>query len=76
MFYKIKVEVKSKKPEVIRLAEDKLKVKVKAPARQGLANKEMKMLVANYLKIDKSKIRLIKGWQSTSKIIEILSHTT
>ena len=49
----------------------RLKISVKEPAEQNLANKRVLELVAKHLKLPKNKVRLIKGSKTPSKIFEV-----
>lgn len=55
--------------EVTGLHGDRLKVKIKAPPRDGEANKALIEFFADLLKIPKSKIELIQGESSRQKIL-------
>lgn len=69
---KITVMVKAgAKVEEISAGFDELKIKVKAPAREGKANRAVIKLLAAYYKIPQSSIRIIVGVSSSRKIIEL-----
>jgi len=71
MLIKIKVFPGSKKDEIVMRKDDEFEVRVKEKAEEGKANKAVIKVLANYFKIDESKIRLIKGFKERSKIFEI-----
>ncbi len=48
------------------------KVYVTVPPEQGKANKKMVDLLADYFKVAKLQIRIVKGEISRNKIVEIL----
>ncbi|MDP3057054.1 MAG: DUF167 domain-containing protein [bacterium] len=48
------------------------KVYVTVAPEQGKANKKMIELLAEYFKVSKSQIRIIKGEMSRNKIVEII----
>lgn len=48
------------------------KIYVTAAPEQGKANKKMFELLAEYFKVSKSQIRIIKGETSRNKIVEII----
>ena len=50
---------------------DTLKVRVKAPAEQGKANKSAEIIIADALSVPNKNAIIIKGKTSTHKIIEI-----
>ena len=72
IYIKLRVHPGSKKARVLRKAEDTIEIWVKAPAERGLATAEALMLAANELGVEAKKLRLIKGAQSPSKIVEVL----
>jgi len=71
MLIKVKVKPKSKKDSVIKKAEDEFIVEIKEKPERGLANERALNLLANFLEVDKKKLRIIKGGKERSKIIEI-----
>jgi Uncharacterised ACR, YggU family COG1872. len=71
MFLKVKVFAGCKKEEIIQKKDDEFEVIVKEKAEKGRANKAVIKVLANYFKIDESKIRLIKGFKERNKIFEI-----
>ena len=72
MLIKIKVSPGSKKEEVIQKNEDSFIIKVKPKAKEGKANSRMVELLAQYLNIPLSRIRIIKGGHQKNKIIHII----
>ncbi len=67
----IKVIPNSKKSVVIK-ENEKLKVYVKKPAVDNKANKEAIELLAEFFKVKKNNIKIIKGEKSRDKVIEII----
>ncbi len=49
----------------------KFKVRVSAPAVDGKANKTLIKVLAEYFKIKKNDVRIIKGLKSREKVVEI-----
>jgi len=72
MLIKVKVFPKAKKQEIIKKSENSFEIKVKEKPLQGRANKAVVNLLSLYFKIPISKIRLIKGGRTKSKIFKIL----
>jgi len=68
---KVRVFPSSSKQEVIKKSEDSFEAKVISKPERGMANKESLELLVRYFKIDSSRIRLIKGAHTHSKIFEI-----
>ena len=71
MLVKVKVFPNSKKESVIEKSTDSFEVRVREKAERGQANKALIRILASYLKISPSKIRIIKGFKQKSKIIDI-----
>jgi hypothetical protein len=71
MFLKIKVFPNYKKEEIMQKSDDEFEVRVKEKAEEGKANKAVIKVIANYFKVDESKIKLIKGFKERNKIFEI-----
>lgn len=72
MFIRVKVFPDSKKEEVIKRSESSFEIKIREKPEKGGANKRLILVLASYLKIPKSKIRLIKGFKQRTKIFEII----
>lgn len=66
----IKVIPNAKKNEVIEEG-DRLKVRVTAPAIDGKANKAVAEILAEFFKVKKRDIRIIRGEKTREKVIEI-----
>ena len=80
IFVKVKAKAKENKiekidsptPRLRRASENHFKVSVKEPPVRGKANLAVIKNLAEYLKVPKTKIRIISGQTSRNKIIEIL----
>ena len=72
MLIHVKVEADSNKDEVIEKSDVSYIVKVKDSAKQNQANIKMLTLLSAYLRLDKSRLRMISGHHSPGKILEIL----
>ena len=71
MFIKVKVFPSSKKEGIFKKSENSFEVKVRAKPEKGKANKRVLEILSFYLKIQKSKIRLIKGAKKRNKIFKV-----
>ena len=71
MLIKVKVFPNSKKDEIVKKKDDEFGVRVKEKAEKGRANRAVIKVLANYFKIDESRIRLVKGFKERNKIFEI-----
>ena len=80
MWYEIKEEVvifsikavpNSSKNVVSGILDDSLKLKIKAPAVEGAANKELVKFLSKLFKVAKSEIRFLNGESSKRKRIAL-----
>jgi len=69
---KIKVQVKpNSKTEEVSGEGDSFIVKVKEPPREGKANQAVIKLLADHFGIPRSYVRIISGFRSRCKVIEV-----
>ena len=71
MIVNMKVVPNSKKPGVEKMGENDFKVKVDAKAEGGKANRRLVEIIAEFFNVPKSSVRIVKGFKSRKKIIEI-----
>jgi uncharacterized protein (TIGR00251 family) len=71
MKIKVAVIANSKKLQINKIDEFNYKVKVDAEAIKGKANERLIGVFAEYFKVKKSQIKIIKGLTSKNKIMEI-----
>jgi uncharacterized protein (TIGR00251 family) len=71
MLIKVKVLAGSEKDEIIKKKDDEFEVRVKEKAEKGKANRAVIKVLANYFKIDESRIKLTKGFKERNKIFEV-----
>ena len=64
---KIKAVPNSGKNEIVGVLDDALKIKIKAPAVEGAANKELVKFLSKQFKVAKSDIRFVGGETSKQK---------
>jgi uncharacterized protein (TIGR00251 family) len=67
----VKVHPKSRKQEIIEIGENAYKIHVLAPPSKGEANAEVCKLIARYLDIPVSRVKVLRGHKSRNKIISI-----
>ncbi len=65
----VKVIPQAKKENVFAEG-DCLKVHVKSPAVEGRANEAMLKLLADFFKVKKSKVRIVRGERAREKVVE------
>ena len=72
---KIAVTVKpnAKKAEVTQLANSEYRVEVREPAQDGKANQAVIELLARYLGVPKSTVRINRGLSSRHKLLELIT---
>jgi uncharacterized protein YggU (UPF0235/DUF167 family) len=71
MYIKVHVFPGVKDEGVVKVGEDKLNIKVREKPENGLANNRAKELLAIYMGVIESNVRLIKGAHEPHKIFEI-----
>ena len=59
------------KKEKVEMAGKRLNISVKEPAKQNLANRRVRQLVAAHLGLPVAKVRLISGHTSPAKIFSV-----
>jgi len=67
----VKVLPRSSKNEIVGFEGENLKVRVKSPPVDGLANKDLIKLMAKHLDISKDRIEIISGHTSRLKILRL-----
>ena len=67
----VKVQPRAKRPEVIPTGADGFTVKVTAPPSRGQANDEVRELLADYLGMPVSRVRIVRGEKSRHKIVSL-----
>jgi len=70
MKIQVKVKPNSRTEEVSREGDDFV-VKVREPPRKGKANQAVIRLLAEHLGVPKSRVRILSGFRSKNKVIEI-----
>ena len=71
MKIKVKVKPNAKKEEIKKIDEDYYEIRVTVVPEKGKANKKVIEILSKYLKVPKSKIKLVKGEKSKEKTFEI-----
>jgi len=71
MYISVRVVAGAKKESVVELPKRRLKISVKEPTKQNLANKRVRELLALHLKLPLEKVRLLSGHTSPSKIFSV-----
>lgn len=74
MYISVRVVAGAKVEKVEELPKGRLKISVKEPAKQNLANKRVHKLVAEHLGLPLGKVRLIAGAHTPSKLFSVYKH--
>lgn len=69
----VKVKIKAKKEFVKKIDDTRYIVSVKEPPVQGKANQAIIEALAEYFGISKSNIKIVSGFTSKQKIIEVIA---
>ncbi len=70
-FFQVKVQTRARKTEIERLGPKEFRIKITTPPVQGAANREVIKLLARYLDVPPSSLKIVKGKTSTQKMIAI-----
>jgi uncharacterized protein (TIGR00251 family) len=70
MKIQVKVKPNSRSEEVSRVG-DSLIVKVKEPPTEGKANQAVIRLLAEHFGVPQSRVRILSGFRSKNKVIEV-----
>ena len=71
MKIRVKVKPNAKKDEVKQIENDYFEIRVTVVPEKGKANKRVIELLSKYLKVPKSRIKLIRGETSKEKLFEV-----
>jgi uncharacterized protein YggU (UPF0235/DUF167 family) len=66
---KVKVTAGAGKNVVDGFVEGYLQVRVKAPAREGRANREVRRVVASFLGLEEDRVRILERWRKSRKTL-------
>jgi len=67
----VKVRPRAKKEKMEKISETNFKVWVKEPPAEGRANRAVIRAFAGYLGVSLSKVKIISGFKSKEKVLEI-----
>jgi hypothetical protein len=69
--FKVKVQPRARKRLIEETGPGEFKVCVFSPAEKGAANREVLRLLADYLGVPPSKLKIIQGERSHQKVISL-----
>jgi len=67
----VKVKPNSREERVEKTGENEFTLRIKAPAKEGKANKAVVKLLSEHFLVPKSRIAIIKGTAGRTKVINI-----
>lgn len=73
MYVRVKTYPGCKKELVVRLAEHRFEIHVKAPAEQNLANRRVQELLAVEYNVTPRAVRLVSGHRTQTKIFDVIN---
>ncbi len=68
----VKVKPNSKVEKIEKIDGTHFSISVKAPPVEGKANEAIVELIANYFNVPRSRVKIISGFSSRNKVIEIM----
>ena len=71
MLIRVRVQSQAKKNQVLTQSKNYLLVQTKQPAKQGKANAQVILLLADYFHVSPKKVKLIRGHHRPNKLFEI-----
>ena len=69
--FKVRVQPKSARNEIVGLHEDALKVKLAAPPVDGAANRACVAFLAKTLGVSKSSLEIVSGHKDRNKVVAV-----
>lgn len=69
--FRVKVQARARREEVAGVQSGVLRVRVNAPPLEGRANRAVIALLAAYLRIPKSSIKIAAGERAPAKLVEV-----
>ncbi len=67
----VKAKPSAKEEKIEKISENSFVVSVKEPPVQGRANEAIIKALANYFNVSKLNVKIVSGWTSREKVIEI-----
>ena len=68
----VRAKPNSKEEKIEKVEEEHFVVSVKEPPINGLANRAIIKVLAEYFGVSKSNIRIVSGWNSRQKVVKII----
>lgn len=71
MRLRVRVKPHSRKDEVKQIASDAYEVRTTAPPEKGKANRQVILLLAEFLRVSPARLVIIRGETAREKVIEV-----
>ena len=71
MIFRVKVFPNSKTQKVVKKTNNDFEVRIKEKPIEGKANEAVISVLADYFKISKSRVKILRGGKSRNKTVEI-----
>ena len=71
IYIKVKVQAGAKKESFKKVKEGHFEISVKEKAERNMANKRIIEIMAEFFSLPKSKVRIVNGHQSPSKLLVV-----
>lgn len=71
MYVKVRVVAGMKKEKVVQVDDVTYEMTVKEPAERNLANKRIRMILAEQYNVEEKRVRIVTGHHSQSKIFDV-----
>ena len=68
----VKAKPNSREDKVEKIDDSNFVVSIKEPPVQGRANEAIIRVLAEYFGVSKSQVRIVSGWTSQQKVIELV----
>jgi uncharacterized protein (TIGR00251 family) len=72
MLIRVYVTPNAREASVVKVSEDYFEVRVDGRAVSGRANKRLLEILAEYFKVPKSRISIVRGTKSRNKIVQVI----
>jgi uncharacterized protein YggU (UPF0235/DUF167 family) len=71
MYVRVAVTPSAKKEKVTKISDTRFEMQVKEPAERNLANRRVRMLLAETLGVPEGKVQMVTGHRSSVKMFDI-----
>lgn len=72
MRFKVHVQPRASRTEIVGLHGDAIKVRLESPPVDNAANRELAELLARALDVSRTAVRIVSGARARSKVVEVV----